>query len=155
MKKIIQKNLKKENAYYSKNNKNKYGNRTFIGTYPDLSNNYSIPIPKEKNLDKNISQKVTDKLGKDAYYLNYQKNSIQSNINRKNNEERYIDNSKLRTNNFISHIIINETLSNTSNKRNNNKEINVGEPRHFSIKEKKKIIILTIMIKVNSIIILL
>ena len=62
---------------------------------------------------------------------------------------------KLRTNDFISHIIINETLSNTSNKRNNNKEINVGEPRHFSIKEKKKIIILTIMIKVNSIIILL
>jgi len=92
VKKIIQKNLKKENAYYSKNNKNKYGNRTFIGTYPDLSNNYSISIPKEKNLDKNISQKVTDKLGKDAYYLNYQKNSIQSNINRKNNEERYIDN---------------------------------------------------------------
>ena len=95
VKKIIQNNLKKENAYYSKNNKNKYCNRTFIGTYPDLSNNYSISIPKEKNLDKNISQKVTDKLGKDAYYLNYQKNSIQSNINRKNNEERYIDNSKI------------------------------------------------------------
>ena len=107
-------------------------------TFPNLSNYYSTPISKEKNLDKIISKKVPDNLGK-TYYLNYQKNSIQYNIKRKNNEERYIDNSKLRTNNFISHVINNETLPNIANKRSNNKKINEREPRHFSrIKEKQK-----------------
>ena len=137
--KLIQKNLQRKNAYYPKNNKSKYGNRTSIGTYPDVNINYSTPISKEKNLDKNIFQKVPDNLGKDSYYLNYQKNSIQSNIMSKNKEKSFIDNSKMRNDYLKSRIIINETLSNTTNKKINNKTINEGEPRHYSrIKEKQK-----------------
>jgi hypothetical protein len=130
--KLIQKNLQRKNAYYPKNNKSKYGNRTSIGTYPDVNINYSTPISKEKNLDKNIFQKVPDNLGKDSYYLNYQKNSIQSNIMSKNKEKSFIDNSNMRNNYLKSRIIINDTLSNTTNKRINNKAINEREPRHYS-----------------------
>jgi len=130
--KLIQKNLQRKNAYYPKNNKSKYGNRTSIGTYPDVNINYSTPISKEKNLDKNIFQKVPDNLGKDSYYLNYQKNSIQSNIMSKNKEKSFIDNSKMRNDYLKSRIIINETLSNITNKRINNKTINERESRHYS-----------------------
>lgn len=137
--KLIQKNLKRENDYNSKNNKSKYGNRTFMGTSPDVSINYSTPISKEKNLDKNIFQKVPDNLGKNSYYLNYKNNSIRSNVMNKNKEKSFIDNSRMRINYLKSRIIINETLSNTTNKRINNKKINEREPRHYSrIKEKQE-----------------
>jgi len=137
--KLIQKNLQRKNAYYSKNNKSKYGYRTFIGTYPDVSINYSTPISKEKNSDKNIFQKVPDNLGKDSYYLNYQKNSIQSDIMSKNKEKSFIDNSNMRNNYLKSRIIINETLSNTTSKRINNKTINEREQKHYSrINDKNK-----------------
>ena len=57
----------------------------------------------------------------------------------KNKEKSFIDNSRMRINYLKSRIIINETLSNTTNKRINNKKINEREPRHYSrIKEKQE-----------------